>query len=105
VGVPFVPLLSHWSLSLVVKPESGKVERARECRTVVGENRKVAITEIDMAEDLQRTHWGDGSTALYQLPLRCGLFTHKTGLNLEPVATLSALHLLKVTEYVKHMRC
>lgn len=38
---------SHCAVSIMVKSEYGKVERAREGRAVVGENRKLAIAGRD----------------------------------------------------------
>ena len=51
----------------MVKSEYGKVERAREGRAVVGENRKLAIAvEIGMAGDSRGPPRDDGSYKPYQ---------------------------------------
>ena len=48
MSVPrFMAGCSHCALTIMVKSEDGKVERAREGRAVVGEDRKLAIAGGD----------------------------------------------------------
>ena len=64
---------SHYAVSIMVKSEDGKVERAREGRAVIGESRKLTIAGGDRdGWRFKGPPWDDGSYKAYQVPIDGG---------------------------------